>query len=513
MERSSSHDNHHHHHFLLLTFPAQGHINPTLQFAKRLLLTGARVTFVTSLSAHRRMLQNTSTFASFPEGLTFAPFSDGYDDGFKPHEATHSNFLSELRTRGSKFLTDLAANLGKEGRPITCIVYSLVMPWAAHLARNLRVPSALLWIQPATVLDIYYYYFHGYDQDMMRRRRTSTDDHILMELPGDLPALTSRDVPSFFLESNDRTKSALQAFQEQFETLEEEEEAKPWVLVNTFDALEPQALAAISDKLNLIGIGPLLPSAYLDGNDPSDKSFGADLFGGGSSKHYIDQWLNSKADASVVYVSFGSLAVLSKPQMEAIADGLLESGRPFLWVVRGGGGGGGKEEESSKIMDRLEELNEAGLIVPWCSQVEVLSHPSVGCFVTHCGWNSTLEGLVSGVPMVGFPQWSDQPTNAKLIQDVWRTGVRVKSEVVPISSTSDEEDMNGEQFIRNIIIVKSDEIVRCLKLVMEEEESGEEMRKNAKRWSYLARESVKEGGSSYRNIRAFMEQIDRGGIL
>ncbi|KAJ4959327.1 hypothetical protein NE237_026438 [Protea cynaroides] len=193
------------------------------------------------------------------------------------------------------------------------------------------------------------------------------------------------------------------------------------------------------------------------------------------------EWLNSKTNASVVYVSFGSLSELSKPQMEAIENGLLESRRPFLWVIRKG------EEDKEKIMATFEQKNQGGLIVPWCSQVEVLSHPSVGCFVTHCGWNSTLEGLVAGIPMVAFPQWSDQPTNAKLIQDVWRTGVRVK--------VSDEDG-----------IAKSEEIVRCLETVMEGE-SGEEMRKAAKRWSVLSREAVKDGGSSDRSVRAFMEEI------
>ncbi|KAJ4958116.1 hypothetical protein NE237_025227 [Protea cynaroides] len=442
------------HHFLLLTFPAQGHINPTLEFAKRLLLTGARVTFATSLSAYRRM-ENTS---SAPAGLTFAPFSDGFDDGFNPSDAAHDNHSSEFKRLGSKFLTDLAANLAKEGCPITCIVYSLVIPWAAQLARDLGVPSALLWIQPATVLSLYYYYFHGYEAVM-------TSDQI--DLPG-LPLLTSKDVPSFF---HDSKNPAFQPFPKQFETLDQE--TKPWVLVNTFDALEPQSLRAIG-KLNLIGIGPLL-------NNPSDKSFRADLFHEGS-KDYME-WLNSKTDASVVYVSFGSLSELSMPQMEAIGNGLLESRRPFLWVIRKGK----EDKEKEKIMARFEQMNQEGLIVPWCSQVEVLSHPSVGCFVTHCGWNSTLEGLVSGVPMVAFPQWSDQPTNAKLIQDVWRTGVRVK--------VSDEDG-----------IVKSDEIVRCLHMIMKEE-NGKEMRKNAKRWRVLAKEAVKEGGSSDRNIRAFMEKI------
>jgi len=273
------------------------------------------------------------------------------------------------------------------------------------------------------------------------------------------------------------------SFQEQLEALEKE--SKPRILVNTFDALEPDALRAI-EKYNLIGIGPLIPSAFLDGKDPSDTCFGGDLFQS-SKDHYIE-WLNSKPKSSVIYVSFGSLFVLAKQQMEEIARGLLDCGRPFLWVIRAK-----ENEEEEKEEEKLscrEELKERGMIVTWCSQVEVLSHPSLGCFVTHCGWNSTLESLVSGVPVVTYPQWSDQGTNAKLIQDVWKTGVRV---------TANEDG-----------IVESDEIKRCLELVIGGGEEGEEMRRNAKKWRDLAREATKEGGSSYENLKSFVEEIKEG---
>lgn len=122
------------------------------------------------------------------------------------------------------------------------------------------------------------------------------------------------------------------------------------------------------------------------------------------------------------------------------------------------------------------------------SQLEVLSNPALGCFVTHCGWNSTLESLVSGVPGVAFSQWTDQGTNAKLIEDTWRTGVRV---------APNEEG-----------IVVGEEIRRCLELVMGSGESGEEMRRNAKKWKELAREAVSEGGSSDKNFKAFIDEIE-----
>ncbi|KAF5465090.1 hypothetical protein F2P56_015121 [Juglans regia] len=457
-------------HVLLVTFPAQGHINPGLQFAKRLIRLGAHVTLATSVSAYRRMTKTPT-----PQGLSFATFSDGYDDGFKPGTDDAEHYMSAIKRSGSKTLTDLIVSSTNEGRPFQYLVYTLLLPWAGNVAHELHLPSALLWIQPATVLDIYYYYFNGYGDDI---RKKGTDPSYSLQLPG-LPLLSSRDLPSFLLDSNTYT-FALPSFQEQIEALEKE--SNPTVLVNTFDALEPEALRVI-EKFNLTAVGPLIPSAFLDGKDPSDKAFGGDLFQG--SKEYYIEWLNSKPNSSVIYVSFGSISTLAKQQMEEMARGLLDCGRPFLWVIRAKENG--EEEKEEERLSCREELEQKGMIVPWCSQVEVLSHPSLACFVTHCGWNSSLESLVSGVPVVAFPQWTDQGTNAKLIEDVWKTGLRVTA------------NKDG--------IVESDEIKRCLELVAGGGERGEEMRRNAKKWKELAREAAKEGGSSHKNLKAFVEEI------
>ncbi|XP_042515717.1 phloretin 4'-O-glucosyltransferase-like [Macadamia integrifolia] len=451
-------------HFLVVSFPAQGHINPALQFAKRLTRIGAHVTFVTSISAHRRMT-NTPTL----DGLTYAPFSDGYDDGYKPGD---HHFYHELKRLGSQALTDLI--VGADRRPVTCIVYNLLLPWVPELARDLRVPSALLWIQPAAVLDIYYYYFNGYGDVI---DSNNNDPSFSIELPG-LPSLTCKDIPSFFLPSNTHV-FVMPVFQELIQNLDEENKAR--VLVNSFETLEVEALRVI-DKFSMVAIGPLIPSAFLDGKDPLDTSFGGDLMIS-SSIHYMD-WLKSKKEASVVYVSFGTTTVLSEDQVREIGNGLLTSRRPFLWVLRPPPVN--NDKEGDEMVDNMEVLKQYGMVVPWCSQVEVLCHPSIGCFVTHCGWNSTMEGLAAGVPMVTFPQWSDQPMNAKLIRDVWRTGIRV--------------EVNEEG------VLEGDELKRCVEMVMEGER-GEEMRKNAKRWKDLAREAVMDGGSSEKNLQAFVGKV------
>ena len=150
----------------------------------------------------------------------------------------------------------------------------------------------------------------------------------LIQLPG-LPLLTSRDLPSFMLASN-TYDYLLPIFQADLEALEKL--SKPRVLVNTFDALEIEALKAI-EKLNLVAVGPLILSAYLDERDPSN-----------GSKDYME-WLNSKPESSVIYVSFGSISVLTKQQMEEIARGLLDCGWPFLWVIRAKENGEEEKEE------------------------------------------------------------------------------------------------------------------------------------------------------------------------
>ncbi|XP_075654127.1 phloretin 4'-O-glucosyltransferase-like [Castanea sativa] len=446
--------------FVIVTYPAQGHINPAFQFAERLIRLGVHVTFFTTVGAHRRGMIKSPP----PDGLSFATYSDGYDDGVVPMEDAQKR-RDQLKHNGSKALTDLIVSTAN----IQCIVYTMFLPWVADVARELHLPSALLLIQPAMVFDIYYYYYNGF-ADVIG---DDSDDRpsFSIQLPG-LPLLATRDLPSFLLASNPYA-FAPAAIQAQFEVLEKE--SNPRVLVNTFDELEPEALKAL-EKLNLVAIGPLVPFAILDGRDLSN-----------GSKNYI-KWLNSKSESSVIYVSFGSLLVLKKEQMEEIAHGLLDFGRPFLWVIRA------KESGEEEKLSCREELEQMGMIVPWCSQVEVLSHPSLGCFVTHCGWNSTLESLVLGMPMVAFPQWSDQGTNAKLIEDVWKTGVRVT--------------------VNKDGIVEGDEIKRCLELVMGDGERREAIKRNAKKWKELAMKAANEvGSSSYNNLKAFVDEIDEVNVV
>lgn len=232
-------------------------------------------------------------------------------------------------------------------------------------------------------------------------------------------------------------------------------------------------------------IGPTVPSAYLDRRIEGDKGYGASLWKPLSEE--CTNWLKTKARKSVVYISFGSMVSLAAKQVEEMALALESSDLNFLWVVR--------ETERSKLPQGFEETTKGkkqGLVVPWCNQLETLAHPAIGCFVTHCGWNSTLEGLSLGVPMVGMPQWSDQMTDAKFIEEIWNVGVRTK------------EDGFG--------IVTKEELLFCLKEVMVGEKS-QEIRRNATKWKDLAREAVGEGGSSDKNTNEFVKHLWEGRLF
>ncbi|KAF8106426.1 hypothetical protein N665_0139s0021 [Sinapis alba] len=451
-------------HFLLVTFPAQGHVNPSLRFARRLIrTTGARVTFVACLSVfHRSMISKHSDL----DNLSFLTFSDGFDQGGLSTAEDRHNRGVNLEKNGGKALSEFIEASKNGDSPVTCVVYTILLNWAPKVASRFQLPSALLWIQPALVFNIYYNYFNGHKNSCLEFKN--------------LPSLTVRDLPSFLTPAN-TNQGAYALFQELMEFLREE--TNPKILVNTFDALEQEALKAIPN-VRMVAVGPLLPSdMFMESESVKDLSRDE------SSSSY-SRWLDSKTESSVIYVSFGTMVELSKKQIEELSRALIEGKRPFLWVItdkpnREAKAEGEEETEIEKIAGFRQELEEVGMIVSWCSQVEVLRHRAVGCFVTHCGWSSTLESLVLGVPVVAFPMWSDQPTSAKLLEELWRTGVRVR------------ENEEG--------LVERGEIRRCLEAVMDER--FVELRENAEKWKRLAVEAGREGGSLDKNMKAFVDEI------
>ncbi|KAK4349519.1 hypothetical protein RND71_032274 [Anisodus tanguticus] len=446
-------------HCLILPYPLQGHSNPMLQFSKRLQSKGVKITIAPTKSFLKTMKE-------LPTPVSIEAISDGYDDGGLDEAGSYAVYITRFKEVGLDTLSQLIQKLRNCGCPVNCIVYDPILSWAVEVAKKFGLVSAAFFTQNCTVDNIYYHV----DKGVIKLPPTQVDEEIL--LPGLSCTIETSDVPSFV--STPESDILVEMLVNQFSNLQKAD----WILINSFYELEKEVIDWMANIYPMKTIGPTIPSMYLDKRLPDDKEYGMSLFKPMANECL--NWLNRQPISSVVYVSFGSMAKLEAEQMEELAWGLKNSNKNFLWVVR-------STEEPKLPKNFLDELaSEKGLVVSWCPQLQVLEHKSIGCFLTHCGWNSTLEAISLGVPMVTMPQWSDQPTNTKLVQDVWEMGIKAK------------QDEKG--------IVRREVIEECIKLVMEEEK-GNVIRGNAKKWKELARNAMDEGGSSDKNIEEFVSKL------
>ncbi|KAL8482913.1 hypothetical protein ACS0TY_025813 [Phlomoides rotata] len=448
-------------HILAIPYPLQGHINPMTQLCFRLSAKGIRVTLVTTVSISKS-LERQPQQASNLINLETVPDStiDADHESLDVYEMSIRSFRASI-TNG---LPSIVEKYSNSGNPLSAIVYDSVIPWILDIAHGKGLKGAALFTQPCSVCAVYYHVHKG-------SLEIPPDDGYQISLPG-MPVMGVKDLPSYV---NDVSSyPSLSRFMVgQFSTFEKAD----WRLFNTFDELEHEILKWMANMYSIRAIGPTIPSMYADKRLQGNYNYGLSLFKPKSESWM--KWLNEKEDRSVIYVSFGSLSDLTEKQMEEVAYGLIDSKCDFLWVVR--------DTEQRKLpQDFTPRLMQKGLIVNWCVQLEVISHRAVGCFLTHCGWNSTLETIMMGVPMVVMPQWGDQTTNAKMIVDVWKIGVGVKV------------DANG--------IVAREEVAARVNEVLHGVRS-DEIRRNASKWRDLAIKSMSEGGSSDMNIAEFAREV------
>lgn len=280
-----------------------------------------------------------------------------------------------------------------------------------------------------------------------------------VQLSTDLPPLTSAD----FLWNYSGKQSGETNFQ-YFSGIQRNMKRCGWLLCNWFHELNPHVANLVP---NMFPLGPLLangkPAAYLWPEDSTCLS-----------------WLHKQPARSVIYVAFGSISVFSQHQMDELALGLELVGRPFLWVKRSDVIKCG----SSKYPDGYEErVANQGKIVQWAPQEQVLAHPSVACFLTHCGWNSIMDGLSMGVPFLCWPYFADQFYNRSCICNGYKVGLAL---------SPDEYGIVTRHEIRR----KLDSLV-----------ADDGIRANALKLKEMALQSISEGGSSARNLDNFISQM------
>ncbi|CAL5028639.1 unnamed protein product [Urochloa decumbens] len=442
-------------HVLLVPLPAQGHMSPMLQFGRRLAYHGLRPTLVTT-----RYVLSVSPTAGEP--FPVAAISDGFDEGGMASCSDPVEYCRRLEAVGSETLAAVVDAEARAGRPPAVMVYDPHMPWARRVARAAGVPAAAFLSQPCAVDIIYGEVWAGRaplpmaDGSALRRRGVISVD------------LGTEDLPPFVV-APEMYAQYLKVSIGQFEGLEDVGD----VFINSFRDLEPLEAEYMERTWRAKTIGPCLPSFYLDdGRLPSNKTYGVSFF---SSSAPAMEWLGKQATCSVVLASYGTVYSLDESELDELGNGLCNSGKPFLWVVR-------SDEVEKLSQDLRGKCKEKGMIVSWCPQLEVLAHKATGCFLTHCGWNSTTEAIVAGVPMMAMPRSADQSTAARYVESAWGIGLRVR--------------LDEKGFLRR------EEVERCIREVMDGERKGE-YRHNAAKWMEKAKQAMQEGGSSDKNIAEF----------
>ncbi|KAK8457517.1 hypothetical protein SEVIR_3G199166v4 [Setaria viridis] len=241
------------------------------------------------------------------------------------------------------------------------------------------------------------------------------------------------------------------------------------VILTSFQELESDAIGALRRELPcpVYAAGPCIPfMALQEGINPDGDGYMA--------------WLDAQPAGSVLYVSLGSFLSVSAAQFDEIAAGLAESKARFLWVLR-------DADARSRVTGAA-----AGIAVPWTDQLRVLCHPSVGGFFTHSGMNSTLEAVYAGVPMLTLPIAFDQPTNSRLVAEVWKTGLGLK------------------EMARGDGVIGREEIAAAVERLMRPDSAeAADMRMRAALLKDAARAAAEEGGSSWKDITSFINFVSR----
>ncbi|XP_022967170.1 7-deoxyloganetin glucosyltransferase-like [Cucurbita maxima] len=460
-------------HAICIPYPAQGHLTPMLNLAKLLHQKGFHITFINTEYNHRRLLESRGSNAV--HGLLdfqFKTISDGL-----PY--SHANTTQHIPTLWDSItkncLAPLCDLISIANPPVTCLVTDAVMFFTVSAANKFNIPYALFFTTSACGYFGYLQYSKLVKHGLIPLKDTSclTDGYLekTIEWTQKMKTIRLRDLPTL-LRTTDPNDIMLNFMLQTTKTCREASA----MILNTYDELELDVLEALSSINSLLyTIGPL----HLLANQIEDeklREIGSNLW---VEESECMEWLNSKEPNSVVYVNFGSITVMTLEQLIEFAWGLADSGKSFLWIIRPDIVVGDLAILPSEF---VVETKDRSMIASWCCQEQVLNHPSIGGFLTHSGWNSTLESICAGVPMISWPFFAEQQTNCRYCCTEWGIGMEIDSNV------------------------KRNEVEELVRELMDGEK-GKKMKENVMNLKIKAEEACVRGGSAYKNLDKLIDEV------
>ncbi|KAI3721952.1 hypothetical protein L2E82_32972 [Cichorium intybus] len=466
---------------IMFPFMAQGHIIPFLALSLQLEQKGYQITFINTplnLANLRRVLPPTSAIR-----LLEVPFNSS-DHGLPPNSENTDSLppyqiydLLVASTSLKPAFRNILSGLVDAGAPPLCVVADFFFGWSAAVSHEFDIFHVIFSGSGGFGLACYFSSWIN-----LPHKNSDSGEFTLPDFPEAGKLQVTQLTPSLVAATGDDPWSKFQ-----------KQNLPAWgnsdgFLFNTVEELDKVGLSYFRRKFNLPvwAIGPINLSA--NGGAQTGKN-------GRIETETCLQFLNSKSPSSVLYISFGSQNTITASQMMQLAQALDKSKKNFIWVVRPPLGFDintkfrAEEWLPENFKEQIEEEHRGLIVEKWAPQVEILSHQSVGAFMSHCGWNSVLESLSRGVPLLGWPMAAEQFYNAKMMVEIAEVCVEVA------------RGINFE--------VRSEDLRETIEQVMSENGKGKEMRKKALNIKKIIEDATRneEGfkGSSVEAMEDFLQ--------
>ncbi|XP_073296934.1 anthocyanidin 3-O-glucosyltransferase UFGT-like [Primulina huaijiensis] len=442
-------------HVAAFAFPFGSHPTTLLHLVKQLAAASPQVQFsyFNTKSSNQKVSSKVDSTHAHESNIKIYDVDDGVPQGHvfsgNPIELIEF-FVKATPGNFRKRLEEVETEMGMKA---TCLLTDAFLWFSVEMAEEKGIPWLAYWAAGPSSISLHLYI------DVLRAKlgsdsgRIQNLDQTLDFIPG-MSEIRASDLPTEILQLNG-------LFSRMLYNMSNTINRASVVLLNSFDGIDFIVENDLKSKLKmLLNIGPFpLPNAMTVTEDHSGCL----------------SWLSHQAAASVAYISFGTIFTPPPPELVALAEAMEEKQVPYLWSFR-------DNSKRQLLQGFFERTSRIGKVVEWAPQSQVLSHPSVGVFVTHCGWNSTLDSIMGGVPMICMPFFADQMINRRLMENVWQIGVGVKG-----------------------VFAKSG-LVEVLDLVLWKDE-GKKMRENIGRMKERAYTAVAENGSSTENFKSLTSII------